>query len=72
MISSKVVFRRSGGVSSRGRSRDPGSWKHSTHKGYNTISKNNVIDFKKPEAFIYISLVIPYLRKMKGTAEWIS
>jgi len=46
------VFKSLGGVSSRELSRNPGSENIQHRKDTHTMTKNNVIDFKKPETFI--------------------
>ena len=52
-ISLRVVFERTGGVSSRELSRNPGN-ENIQRKDTHTMPKDNVIELKKPEsAFIY-------------------
>ena len=48
----KVVFKRLGGVFSPGLTRNPGDEKIHIRKDTHTMSKDNVIELKKPERFV--------------------
>jgi hypothetical protein len=46
------VFERLGGVSSRELSRNPGNENIQKRKDTHTMTKDNVVDFKKPDPFV--------------------